>query len=792
MRSPFDTLADKLESGHTVTMTAEEKAVWDMIVRGGVERARKLFDEAERSDAGGLPAMPISVGLRTLDNASDKAPDKAPDEDAPILLSDRDVLPLTSYPLGRGLRCSVCRLSVYRNPGGFVCENGHGGAEEEGIPDRPAFDIVEEENWLAVEAEDQAREAVFDPEVAFLPAEEIARLDAEAGWVASEDQRTGLDTLVSVFSVPGVYVLTGAAGSGKTTLVKALLRRLSKAWDILLLAPTWRAANRLRQVTERPTMTIHRAVYGKPVEERQCAKCQEWSEDLTEPQDVEVEVTDPDAPPVKVKLPRYLCPSCKEAHVDATRFPERLTFVLKESGGGEEGEPPLYRLVLIDEWSMVSQKVARDIVAAFPGARILCVGDANQLPPVEEEVQIDGAAPGPIIGDLLNPTVALHKVHRQAEGNPVLGLAHQLKVTPEMSKVEWPFPRSLRGVHIETKVPLDVPARWAASLRHQNEDLALIALSNKTRAQLNNLVRHYTGALAFAQYHNATVIPGDRLLARGNGDGVYNGEIWTVCSIAAVEPGTCMLNEQGRAYRRYPSYEHDRALEEGVAVLRVEIAMVGGESVRLNRYIVAPRDGLGRPMLESDLILAGVDPGKARARCNTILRTWKAEYNKAVDDHQKEFETRQANALDKRICVAKLVAANGNRSVVARAFQMLGKAGVDSNFIAAFRDRESFVESDFEPIWNVYDVAAECSDAQMYCERVYGALRAKEACQFDFGECLTAHAMQGSAAKHVGVVFDSAFWGMWRNDRKAALQWAYTSLTRTTDHLALFGIARAS
>ncbi len=62
-----------------------------------------------------------------------------------------------------------------------------------------------------------------------------------------------------------VCVLTGGPGSGKTTLAKTVLALLSKhVGDIILCAPTGRAARRLSEATGRNATTIHRLLKGSP------------------------------------------------------------------------------------------------------------------------------------------------------------------------------------------------------------------------------------------------------------------------------------------------------------------------------------------------------------------------------------------------------------------------------------------------------------------------------------------------------------------------------------------------
>ena len=73
--------------------------------------------------------------------------------------------------------------------------------------------------------------------------------------VLSEEQWIGLETAVS----RKVSIITGGPGTGKTTLVKAILAIFQAAGkQVMLCAPTGRAAKRLSEVTGREAKTIHR------------------------------------------------------------------------------------------------------------------------------------------------------------------------------------------------------------------------------------------------------------------------------------------------------------------------------------------------------------------------------------------------------------------------------------------------------------------------------------------------------------------------------------------------------
>lgn len=92
--------------------------------------------------------------------------------------------------------------------------------------------------------------------------------DKALPWV---EQKTGLKLAESQVAairlalVSKVLVITGGPGVGKTTIVNSILRILSaKGVDLLLCAPTGRAAKRMTEATGFEAMTIHRLLEVDP------------------------------------------------------------------------------------------------------------------------------------------------------------------------------------------------------------------------------------------------------------------------------------------------------------------------------------------------------------------------------------------------------------------------------------------------------------------------------------------------------------------------------------------------
>ena len=92
-------------------------------------------------------------------------------------------------------------------------------------------------------------------------AKRIAAVERKLEIELSEGQRDAL----RLASTSRLLVITGGPGTGKTTLVRAILAALEEAEiEILLAAPTGRAAKRLTETTGHEARTLHRLLEADP------------------------------------------------------------------------------------------------------------------------------------------------------------------------------------------------------------------------------------------------------------------------------------------------------------------------------------------------------------------------------------------------------------------------------------------------------------------------------------------------------------------------------------------------
>ena len=92
-------------------------------------------------------------------------------------------------------------------------------------------------------------------------AAELSHFETEWGLALAGPQREAVRRALTGHAL----VITGGPGTGKTTIINAIVRILERAGErILLCAPTGRAAKRMEEATGRPARTIHRLLEFNP------------------------------------------------------------------------------------------------------------------------------------------------------------------------------------------------------------------------------------------------------------------------------------------------------------------------------------------------------------------------------------------------------------------------------------------------------------------------------------------------------------------------------------------------
>ena len=157
-------------------------------------------------------------------------------------------------------------------------------------------------------------------------------------------------------------ILTGGPGTGKTTIVHAIIEMYHQLYPeekIALLAPTGRAAKRLNELTGLEAYTIHRVL--------------KW-----------------------------------DLHTN--------TFAMNEKN------PLDYDVLIIDEFSMVDSLLLSQLFKANPRChKILMIGDYHQLPSVSP-----GNVLKDLIQSQLIKVIELDEIYRQAQNSGIIQLAHEI------------------------------------------------------------------------------------------------------------------------------------------------------------------------------------------------------------------------------------------------------------------------------------------------------------------------------------------------------------------------------
>ncbi len=205
--------------------------------------------------------------------------------------------------------------------------------------------------------EEQEKDAVL---------KKIHGIEERTGICLEEKQREAVFGAVK----NGVMIITGGPGTGKTTTINMLIHYFAdEGMDIMLAAPTGRAAKRMTEATGYEAKTIHRLL-----------------------------------------------------EVNGGKGGESYGNAVSSGFERNENNPLEADVIIVDEMSMVDIYLFHSLLKAVTaGTRLVLVGDVNQLPSV---------GPGAVLRDVIScngySVVALEKIFRQAAESDIVVNAHKV------------------------------------------------------------------------------------------------------------------------------------------------------------------------------------------------------------------------------------------------------------------------------------------------------------------------------------------------------------------------------
>jgi len=396
-----------------------------------------------------------------------------------------------------------------------------------------------------------------------------------------------------------IAILTGRAGTGKTTLLKSVTNLLSKRKkSFQLLAPTGRASRILSKKSGQNSQTIHSEIYQFNIDKLNMKKDNDEQQQSFEEGDFSLDWG------IKTSENLAQIYIIDEASMIGDREKPRgeLNF-----GTGRLLNDLLFQTGIIDKKNT--------------NTKILFVGDSMQLPPIKEENSVALDADYLLKKyrlDYYPEKFELTQVMRQAKNSLILSNAEILR-----DKISQKDYSPLKIKIDDNSVSRTTPKR-SQNLGIENNDFSkriVVSRSNAAAYGYNKSIRESR----FGKNYTEDLMPDDQVIVTSNNPkyGCYNGDIYTIIEIIESETRPIKLSKSAK-FRKNP--EKIDLFFKTVVIRPIEF-----DDEKYNKKIIIIENLLNKPatFLSHEEIIAS-----------------RVDWNNRIRDLNLDIEAKKRNLLE--------------------------------------------------------------------------------------------------------------------------------------------------